>query len=176
MALNVHTIITILNIFLFQQIIMNVPNDYITIKEINSNQNQKLIAYLTGPDTGPKSISTTSNWEKKIISVSTNQMDVEFISDAHVEYKGFSTNIYFTPIPKCESWLDMKKKIFRSPNYPKTHNSKKCSWLITGEHENHITLNLIYLYVRLLYKIELLIWLILIHLIPKYRWKLMLVF
>ena len=133
---------------------------------------------MSGPDAGPKSKEGDSNWNKKIISVATNRMNIEFKSDIYFQAKGFSANIYFTPIPnkECESWLDMKKKIFRSPNYPKTHNSKKCSWLITGEHENHITLNLIYLYVRLLYKIELLIWLILIHLIPKYRWKLMLVF
>ena len=88
------------------------PEDYITIKEIDSNQNQKLIAYLTGPDLGPKSKLAFSNWDKKIISVSTNQMDIEFISDDLMENKGFSANIYFTPISKCESWLDMKKKRF----------------------------------------------------------------
>ena len=131
---------------------------------------------MTGPDLGPKSKLAFSNWDKKIISVSTNQMDIEFISDDFMENKGFSVNIYFTPISKCESWLDMKKKIFRSPNYPKTYNSKKCSWLITVEHENHITLNLIDLYVRLSNKIDSLMLLILINLIVKYRWKLMLVF
>ena len=113
-----------------------------------------MVAYLTGTDVGPKSESATSNWDKKSISISTNKMIIEFRSDDYVEYKGFSANIYFTPIPnkECESWLDMNKKIFKSPNYPQTyHNSKKCSWLITVDHDYHITLNFFELYVRLRY-------------------------
>ena len=127
---------------------------------------------MSGPDAGPKSKEGDSNWNKKIISVATNRMNIEFKSDIYFQAKGFSANIYFTPIPnkECESWLDMKKKIFRSPNYPETYTSKKCSWLITVEHENHIILNLIDLYVRLLYEIDFLMLLILINLILKYRW------
>ena len=127
---------------------------------------------MTGPDRGPKSESPFSNWNKKIISISTNRMTIEFKSEGLLKNIGFSANIYFTTIPnkECESWLDMKKKIFRSPNYPETYTSKKCSWLITVEHENHVTLNLIDLYVRLLYEIDFLLLLVLINLILKYRW------
>ena len=110
-----------------------------------------MVVYLTGPDAGPKSVDSTSNWNKKIISSSTNKMHIEFKSDDTLEYKGFSANIYFTPLPnkECESWLDMNKKIFNSPNYPQTyHISMKCSWLITVDHDYHITLDLFEFYVR----------------------------
>ena len=107
---------------------------------------------MSGPDAGPKSKEGDSNWNKKIISVATNRMNIEFKSDIYFQAKGFSANIYFTPIPnkECESWLDMSKKIFKSPNYPQLyHNSiMKCSWLITVDHDYHITLNFIDLYVR----------------------------
>ena len=120
--------------------------------EIYSDGNQKLIASLNAVDTGPKSEYAYSNWDKKIISISTNQMNIEFKSDDVKEAKGFSANIYFTPIPnkECESWLDMNKRTFKSPNYPQTyHISMKCSWLITVDHDYYITLNFIELYVRL---------------------------
>ena len=103
---------------------------------------------MTGPDEGPN----TSNWVKKIISISTNRMNIEFKSDDFLEAKGFSAKIDFKPIPnmECESWLDMNKKIFKSPNYPQPyHNSKRCSWLITVDHDYHITLDFFELYVRL---------------------------
>ena len=106
---------------------------------------------MSGPDAGPKSESAVSNWDKKIISISTNRMNIDFKSDDFMEFKGFSANIHFTPIPnkECESWLDMDKKIFKSPNYPQTYyNNKKCIWLITVDHYYHITLNFIDLYVR----------------------------
>ena len=119
---------------------------------MDSNDNPKLVAYLTGSDAGPKSELPLSNWDKKIVSISTKQMNIEFKSDNFLEDKGFSANIYFTPFPnkECESWLDMDKKIFKSPNYPQTyHNSiMKCSWLITVDHYYHITLNFIEFYVR----------------------------
>ena len=102
-----------------------------------------MMAYLTGSDTGPKSEYTDSNWNKKIISISTNRMIVEFISDDVLELNGFSANIYFTPFPNkdCESWLDMNKETFKSPNYPQTYNySIKCSWLISVDHDYYITL------------------------------------
>ena len=78
-------------------------------------------------------------------------MNIEFKSDDFMESKGFSANIYFTPVPskECESWLDMNKKIFKSPNYPQTfHIVMKCSWLITVDYDYHITLDFFELYVR----------------------------
>ena len=138
----------------FWQFIGNSDGDHLSIKEIDSHGNQTLVEYLTGPDKGPKSESAVSNWDKKIISSSTKKMNIEFKSDDVMESKGFSANIYFTPFPnkECESWLDMNKKIFKSPNYPQTyHNSKKCSWLITVDHDYHITLDFFEFYVRLRY-------------------------
>ena len=110
-----------------------------------------MVAHLIGPDVGPKSEWAWSNWNKKITSISTNMMSIEFISDDVVEYTGFSANIYFTPIPnkECESWLDMTKKTFKSPNYPQTHDySIKCSWLITVDHDYYITLDITKFHVR----------------------------
>ena len=110
-----------------------------------------MVAYLTGPDEGPKSVSAVSNWNKKIISISTNKMNIEFRSDDVREKKGFSANIFFTPIlnKECESWLDMNKKTLKSPIYPyQYHNYKKCSWLITIDNDYHITLDVGEFYVR----------------------------
>ena len=110
-----------------------------------------MVAYLTGIDEGPKSESYISNWNKKIISSSTNKVIIEFKSDELWQFRGFSVNIYFTPVPKkeCESWLDMKKITFKSPNYPQTyHTSMKCTWLITVDYDYHITLDLLEFYVR----------------------------
>ena len=110
-----------------------------------------MVAFLTGPDVGPKSILSESNWDKKIISISTQKMIVEFKSDDSVEFIGFSANIHFTPIPskECESWLDMYRKDFKSPNYPQPyHESRNCTWLITVEHDYHITLDILEFYVR----------------------------
>ena len=106
---------------------------------------------MTGEDAGPKSVYSYSNWDKKIISISTNKMNIEFKSDDFLEYKGFSGNIFFTPVPnkECESWLDMNKKEFKSLNYPQTyHISMKCSWLITVDPDYYITLDFFELYVR----------------------------
>ena len=79
-------------------------------------------------------------------------MNIDFISvDTYAESKGFSANIHFLPIPnkECESWLDMDKKVLKSPNHSQHYyNSMKCSWLITVDHDNHITLDFIELYVR----------------------------
>ena len=110
-----------------------------------------MVAYLTGPDLGPKSFAADSNWDKKWISISTQKMIVEFKSDDSVERVGFSANIHFTPIPssECESWLDMYRKDFKSPNYPQPyHDSRNCTWLITVEHDYHITLDILEFYVR----------------------------
>ena len=111
-----------------------------------------MVAYLTGPDEGPISQSFVSNWKKKIISSSTNKLKIEFKSDDIWEQKGFSANIFFTNFTnkECKSWLDINKKILKSPNYPQTyHNSTKCHWLITVDLDSHITLNIIELYVRI---------------------------
>ena len=78
-------------------------------------------------------------------------MTIEFESDDQLEQKGFSANIYFTKFPntECESWLDMNKKTLKSPNYPLTYyNSNKCSWLITVDHDYHITLDVNKFHVR----------------------------
>ena len=78
-------------------------------------------------------------------------MNVEFISDEFLEYKGFSAHIHFTPFPnkECESWLDMNKKTLKSPNYPQTYDySIKCSWLITVDHDYYITLDITKFHVR----------------------------
>ena len=110
-----------------------------------------ILANLTGPDVGPKSKIAYSNWDKKVISIPSNQMSIEFRSDDSMEYKGFSANIYFTPIPnkECESWLQMNERVFQSPNYPLTyHNTKKCHWLITVDHDSQITLDLFEFYVQ----------------------------
>ena len=112
-----------------------------------------MIAYLTGSDVGPKSESILSNWNKKIISSTAEKMIIEFKSEIEnsLQYKGFSASIYFTPvsIKKCDSWLDMSKRIFKSPNYPQTYyNSMKCSWLITVNPDYHITLDFFDIYVR----------------------------
>ena len=130
--------------FIFLQFLSNYNDDFISIQEIDFDGNQRLVEHLTGPDLGPKSESAISNWDKKIISSSTNRMNIEFKSDDELEYKGFSANIYFTPFPNtdCESWLDMNKKTLISPNYPQTYDySFKCSWLITVVHDYHITLD-----------------------------------
>ena len=146
-----YTILPFLNTFYLKQFNPNYEGDSISIQEIDSNGNQKKVAYLTGPDVGPISKVSNGNWNKKIISISTNQMNIEFKSDDFEQWRGFSANIYFIPISnkECESWLDMNKKIFKSPNYPQTyHNSKKCSWLITVDPDYHITLDFFDFYVR----------------------------
>ena len=105
-----------------------------------------MISRLSGPDAGPKSKDDNSNWEKKVISSSSNKMMVEFKSDNTLEYTGFSLSIQFTPLPNqimCESCLDMKEKNLKSPNYPKSYgNNVSCYWLITAQHGFHITLKL----------------------------------
>ena len=142
---------------------LNFNGDYISIKEIGSSGNLNLLAYLTGSDEGPKSESIFSNWNKKIISSTTNKMIIEFKSDDIRTFyyhlpelilkfnKGFSASIYFTPLPikNCESWLAMNKTIFKSPNYPQTYyDSMKCSWLITVDPDHYITMNFFDFYVK----------------------------
>ena len=142
---------TILRYFIFLQFNPHFAGDLISIQEIDSNENLIMVAYLTGPNLGPKYEWSISNWNKKTISSSTNRMHIEFKSDDIMEYKGFSANIIFKPFPnkECESWLNMNTKTFKSPNYPQTyHNFKKCNWLITIDHDYHVTLDVTEYYVR----------------------------
>ena len=142
---------TIFEYFHLFQFNSHYDGDYISIQEIDSNGNPTLVAHLTGPDTGPKSVSVLSNWNKKIISISTNRMTIKFISDDIINRIGFSANIYFTPVSnkECESWLDMNKKTFKSPYYPLTYSySLKCSWLITVDQDCYITLDVTEYYVK----------------------------
>ena len=118
-------------------------DDFITIYDIGLEGRKKLISRLSGPDSGPKSQFTYSNWEKKIISSSTNKMMVEFKSDDIIEYTGFSLSIKFTPLENklCESCLDMVQKTLKSPNHPNSYgNNISCYWLITAQNGFHITL------------------------------------
>ena len=130
----------------------NYDGDYILIYDGNS----KLISRLTGSDQGPKSISTSSNWDKKRISSPNNQMMVEFISDDVFEYSGFSAIIQFTQLKSqiCESWLNTDNKNFQSPNYPNPyHTNTSCSWLITVRHGFHIEIKLHEFNVNIMYYI-----------------------
>ena len=120
-------------------------DDLITIYDIDLDGNINLISRLSGPDVGPKSQSAISNWEKKIISSSSNMMMLEFKSDDTIELTGFSLSIQFTPFHNdvCQSCLDMEQKILKSPNYPKSYgNNVTCYWVITAEHGFHIKLEL----------------------------------
>ena len=104
-----------------------------------------MISRLSGPDAGPKSQYSHSNWEKKIISSSSSKMRVEFKSDEIVERTGFFLSIHFTPFQNdmCQSCLDMEQKTLKSPNYPKSYgNNVTCYWIITAQHGYHITLEL----------------------------------
>ena len=142
---------TIFKYFHLYQFNSNFDGDYISIQEIDLNGNETLVAYLTGPDNGPKSECVYCNWEKKTISISTNKMYIEFKSDDSWRNMGFLANIYFTPVPnkECESWLDMNKKTLKSPNYPLAYsNSLNCTWLITVDQNCHITLDVTEYYVR----------------------------
>ena len=104
-----------------------------------------MISRLSGPDLGPKSKRTGSNWEKKVISSSSNKMIVEFKSDDIIESAGFSLSILFTPFQNdmCQSCLDMEQKTLKSPNYPKSSGKNvTCNWIITAEPGLHIKLEL----------------------------------
>ena len=151
MASNWLTIVSYLNfcklLFKFYSLQFNYhyDGDFITIYDIYLDGNTKLISRLSGPDSGPKLQYTYSNWEKKVISGSSNKMIVEFKSDDIVEHTGFSLNIEFTPFQNdmCQSCLDMEQKTLKSPNYPKSYGSNvTCNWIITAQHGLHIKLEL----------------------------------
>ena len=124
-----------------------------SIYDTDLDGKSKLISTLFGPDSGPKSQSALSNWEKKIISSRSNKMLIEFKSDEAFEYTGFSINIQFTVLQnqKCESWLDTKERTLKSPNYPNSYDNKfSCHWLITVQYGFHIILRFLELNVSIL--------------------------
>ena len=110
-----------------------------------------MIARLSGPDFGPKSKFTQSNWEEKVISASSNNMKVEFKSADDIqltvydrELTGFSAAIRFILLnnTKCESWMDMNDKMLQSPSFPNSYgNNIFCNHLITVKPAFHITLD-----------------------------------
>ena len=127
------------------QFAYNFDGDFITIYDIELDGNTKLISRLSGPDAGPKSQYSHSNWEKKIISSSSSKMRVEFKSDEIVERTGFFLSIHFTPFQNdmCQSCLDMEQKTLKSPNHPKSSGKNvTCNWIITAQHGLHIKLEL----------------------------------
>ena len=114
-----------------------------------------MIANLTAPDAGPQSEHSSSNWQKKIISSSSNNMLVKFKSDhvrnSHlVEFAGFSASIYYSP-KECQASLDMTKKTIQSPNHFDSYDKNlSCKWLISVPYGSHITLKFLEFDVRFL--------------------------
>ena len=110
---------------------------------MTNDGNSIVIASLTGQDNGPESDFSSSYWQRKIISSSSNSMLVEFRSDDVNEEIGFSAFIHYSPLPnkQCEKGLDMTMKTLQSPNYPDSYdNNLVCKWLISVPHGSHITL------------------------------------
>ena len=69
---------------------------------------------------------------------------VEFKSDNHLEYIGFSATIQFNLLnkTKCESWMDMNDKMLQSPSFPNSYgNNIFCNHLITVKPAFHIILD-----------------------------------
>ena len=132
---------------IFLQFDRDYDEDYIKIYDVIDGRNSKLIATLNGPHFGPKSgpqsYSSLSHWQKKIISSSSNNMLVEFRSDAVFEFIGFSASIHYSPLTskECDEGLNMSMKTIQSPNYPDSYgNNMSCKWLISVPHGSHITL------------------------------------
>ena len=109
-----------------------------------------MIANLSGPDNGPYSLYSVSQWQKKMISSSSNNMLVKFISDGilflpvstHILI-GFSAFIRYLPLPSelCQKGVNMTMGTIQSPNYPYLYqNDLECKWLITVPHHSYITL------------------------------------
>ena len=117
--------------------------DSISVYNVDTDGNSKLIVRLSGPDSGPISKMPFSNWEEKVISSSSNSMIVEFKSDEFPREDGwFSATIHFNLLSnkKCELVIDMHNQIFQSQNYPNLYgNDIFCYQLITVEPEFHIT-------------------------------------
>ena len=116
----------------------NYAGEFILIYDENST----LISRLTSSDDGPKLNITQSNWDKKIISSTSNKVLIEFRSDDKVQHAGFLASIQFTQQQsECESWLDMKQRNLSSPNYPNIYNNiTSCEWLIIVTQGHYIEL------------------------------------
>ena len=131
--------------------------DYITIYNITDDGKSTVIDILSYLDNGPLFYyDHHENWQKKIISSTSNKMLVVFRSDdldeTFEEYFGFSTSIHYSPLPskECEAGLDMNMKTIQSPNYPDSYdNNLSCKWLISVPHGSHITLKFLQLHVGL---------------------------
>ena len=107
-----------------------------------------MIDILTGSDNGPLSYYPYGDWQKKIISSTSNKILVEFRSDDFWSWIGFSASIHYSPLPRkeCEVGLDMTKKTIQSPNYPDSYdNNLSCKWLISVPHGSHIILEFLQL-------------------------------
>ena len=133
------------NLLILWQFHWEYSGDYITIYDITDDGNSMVIASLTGPDFGPISEYYYSNWQKKIISSTSNKMLVEFRSDDIMRSYdfGFSASIHYSPLPSkaCEKGLYMTMKTIQSPNYSYSYdNNLSCKWLISVPHGSHITL------------------------------------
>ena len=133
--------------------------DYITIYDITNDGKSTVIDSLSWPlDNGPLCYDDChENWQKKIISSTSNKMLVVFRSDdldqTFEEYYGFSTSIHYSPLPRkeCEAGLDMTKNTIQSPKYPDSYdNNLACKWLISVPHGSHITLKFLLLEVGFL--------------------------
>ena len=124
--------------------------DYITIYDVNDGETSTMIAKLTGSDDGPIKLNL-QKWKKKVISSSSNNMLVEFISDDFLQSMGFSASIHYSTLPNklCEKGLNMAMKTLQSPNYPNVYeNDLNCKWLISVPHGFYITLKFLQFDVR----------------------------
>ena len=109
-----------------------------------------MIANLTGTDFGPQSYESSSYWQKKIISSTSNVMLVEFRSDDVWEYVGFAASIHYSPLTSKECDKGLKVKTIQTPSYPGLYeNDVSCKWLITVSHGSHITLQFLQFDVRI---------------------------
>ena len=80
------------------------------------------------------------------------QDDVGFDSYKIIK-SGFSASINYSPLPikACEKGLDMTMKTIQSLNYPESYdNALSCKWLISVQHDSHITLKFLHFDVRFL--------------------------
>ena len=103
-----------------------------------------LIVRLSGPDVGPQLQHKKSYWNEKVISSSSNNMMVEFKSDANENMARFSASLHFTSLQneKCPSWMDMNNRLLLSPSYPNSYgNNIFCNRLITVLPNFHIKLD-----------------------------------
>ena len=113
-----------------------------------------MLARLSGPDLGPKSIYEKSHWEYKVIASPTKELLVEWITDdGDWGGKGFSATIHYTLLQNknCESWMNKNNQMLLSPNYPNSYgNDIFCNCLITVDSKSHIKLDFLEFHVSFL--------------------------